>query len=166
MPMISPAEILALDSRRCFALWRGLLVQCWYETRIEAVMEHTAIVKRLFQQDPKLFASMIVVAPDSPLPEAPARRELDALARLIWSRCVCHAYVYQGTGFGAAAIRAIMLAITTASAGKVPTKVCATIPEALDFMAPLLDETRFGTPTERAQAVAAIEARFVNRPKA
>jgi hypothetical protein len=125
------------------------------------------MVKRIFQQEPaKPFASMIVVAPNSPLPDATARKELDMLARLIWSRCVCHTYVYQGSGFGAAATRAIMLAITTAAAGSVPRKVCATLPEALDFMAPYMDEARFGTPSERAQAVAAIEARFVNRPKA
>jgi hypothetical protein len=153
-------EILALDGQRCFAMWRGLLVQYWYETRLAAVQEHSAIVTRLFQREPGPFASLIVVAPNSPLPEKEARKQLDALAKQIWSRCVCHAYVYQGSGFGAAAVRAIMLAITTASAGNVATKVCATLPEALEFMAPRLDPKRFGTSAERAEALASIEAHF------
>ncbi len=163
---LSP-EILALDSERCFARWRGLLVQCWHETRFEAVVEHTAILKRMLKEDPKPFASLVIVAPDSPLPDAAARRELDVLASTFIPRCACNVYVYQGTGFVAAATRAIMLALMTVSGGKVPRKICATIPEALGFMAPILrDQARFGTADERARALAEIENRFLDRPRA
>jgi hypothetical protein len=158
-------EILALGSENCLAKFRGLTVQWWNETRVEAVMEHQALFDRLYKQDPGPFAAMIVVEPSGPLPDAAARRKLDVLAASIMERCVCLAYVYQGTGFTAAAARGIMLAIMMTSGGKIPKKVCATVPEALAFTAPYLNEQRFGSLAERAQALSEIEARFASRPR-
>ncbi|MFT3927779.1 MAG: hypothetical protein QM778_34950 [Myxococcales bacterium] len=163
--MVNPPEILALGPNNCFARWNNLIVQWWHETRLQAVDEHMAILQRLHRQDPGPFAALIVVEPSAPLPEQAARRRLDILASATMERCNCLAYAYQGTGFAAAAVRGIMAAITMTSANKIPKKVCSSIHEALSFMAPYLDDKRFGSPAERAEAVEMIRMRFAERPR-
>ena len=58
-----------------------------------------------------------------------------------------------------------MAAVTMTTGGKTPKKVCGSIPEALAFMTPHLDEKRFGTPAERIHALEEIKARFAARPR-
>lgn len=163
--MSTPPDILALGSNNCFARWNNLIVQWWHETRLEAVEEHMAILQRIHRQDPGPFAALIVVEPGAPLPDQGARRRLDVLAAATMERCNCLAYAYQGTGFAAAAVRGIMAAITMTTATKLPKKVCGSIPEALAFMAPYLNDRHFGTPAERAQALEEIRVRFADRPR-
>jgi hypothetical protein len=158
-------EILALGANNCFARWRNLTVQWWHETRVEAVDQHIEIFSRLHKRSSGPFGALIVVEGNAPLPDQAARRRLDVLAAATMERCCCLAYAFRGTGFAAAASRGIMAAITMTSPGKFPKKVCATVPEALAFMAPHLDEMHFGSPAERVQALEDIRARFETRSR-
>jgi len=159
-------EMLGMDDQHCLAAWRGLVVQCWNETRAAAVEDNTARARARRVADRGPIACFVILEPDAPPPDAPARKALERLADVLFDRCACCAYVYQGTGFRAAAVRGVMLALSMVKRSAVPTKICSSVTEALDFMAPLLtDEARFGSPAERARVVASIQARFAERPR-
>jgi hypothetical protein len=163
--MATSPEILALGSNNCFARSKNLIVQWWHETRVDAVDEHLALLQGIYRHDAGPFAALIVVEPSAPLPDQAARRKLDILAAATMEHSLCLAYAYQGTGFAAAAVRAIMAAVTMTTGKKIPKKVCGSIPEALAFMAPHLDDRHFGAPAERLQAIEEIRERFAARSR-
>ncbi len=154
-------EILAVDADHCIAQWKNLIVQCWRQTPVSAVDDNIRQVTRVFAAGAKPFAVLVIMDPDSPPPGSAARKRLDALADRMKDHCVCAAYVFEGTGFKAAAMRGVMMALMLVGKKNVPYKICANIGDALAFSERYLtDVQRFGTSSERAAAVSSVRAQF------
>lgn len=159
-------RMLAIDRHHCLAVYRHLNIQCWDETHVDAVQDNIERLGTLLEQSTGAIACLVVLEPDASPPDSNARRKLDELAELLMSRSTCLAYVYQGSGFRAAAIRGVMVALTLLGRRRVPTRIFATIPPALAFMTEHLSDTKaFGTPVERERAVAFVQDRFAARPR-
>jgi 3-methyladenine DNA glycosylase AlkD len=95
------------------ALHHDILIQLWHKNLTE---EGVRQVRRAVQSvDDQFQYVVVIVEPSATTPKGHARTELDALARLIAARPT--AVVFEGQGFGAAAVRGTVVAITAATGG-------------------------------------------------
>ncbi len=84
------------------------------------------------------FAMLIVVDSDMESPDARLRSELARVLKQYEPATDCAAYVIEGTGFKAAALRSLVTAIMVIARVKLPTKVFSTVSEAAHWMGPRL----------------------------
>jgi hypothetical protein len=163
---LSELRVLALDEHHCAAAWRRLYVQCWDETRAAAVDDNIRLFRAELAKGAGPTASLVILEPDAPPPDREARRKLDELAAILTPDCACLAYVYQGEGFRAAAIRGVMVALSLVSRRRVVTKIASTVDEALAEMDLHLGDARyFGEARHRVAVVDEIRRRFRARPR-
>jgi hypothetical protein len=101
--------------------------------------------------------AVLVIIPSvaKPPPEEVRTAITNMLARVAPSlRCVC--WLVEGSGFGAAAVRAALTGLQLVSRSPYPTRVCSSVGEALSWILPHMRDgnTRLGTVSDAVQAIA------------
>lgn len=123
--MVSPAKIVAQNARYCIATWSGTVIQLWRSETppdgVECVMD---VVRNA---SPPVHSTLIVVEENSELPNPVARKLLEQLTLLLAPSCKVVAMIHEGSGFRAAAIRAILTSLVAISKQAFPYKIFKTV---------------------------------------
>jgi len=82
------------------------------------------------------FAVLVVVAANTPSPDSALRAELARLVKKYEPAYECSAYVVEGEGFQAAAIRGLVTGVMLLARSAAPTKVFASVSDAARWFAP------------------------------
>ncbi len=90
------------------------------------------------------------------MPNAPARKEAEALARSTREAVILQAQVLEGDGFVAASIRALLTGVMLAIRAPFPNKVFKTVDEALPWVEEQLRKAKYAD--EAAGVVAAVRS--------
>src|SRR5258706_380936 len=100
------------DGEHLVGAWNTLFVQFWgSHTRAPAVRNIQGYLTEFLSTHDRICA-IVVIDSRQQVPDKATRAELNKLASLFADKTVCLAYVYEGTGFKAASVRAIMVALT------------------------------------------------------
>lgn len=115
-----------------------VLLQIWRDgTPIEGAQAAVAAAKELAFSDLPRIATLIVVPQGSKLPESDARAVLSGLPTEL-GRGVGVALAFEGSGFRAAAVRAVLSGIMLLSRHRVPHDVFPSVERAAGWLQPKL----------------------------
>src|SRR5688572_18086563 len=111
-------------------VYQGILIQLW---RLETTTEGVRLVRKTlgeFRQQIEL--TMVILEDGATRPDRHAREELEALGRELAPRFA--AVVYEGHGFKAAAVRAVMTSIGLFTRSALPSRIFSTTASAVEWM--------------------------------
>ncbi len=156
------AEVIDVDDEHLVGSYSALLVLMWgARTRAEKLANVIAQGKEFLARWPRI-AALILVEPDSELPDKEARKKLEEFAQLLLPKTVAAVYVYEGKGIRATATRTLMTMLMLVGPSTVKQyKVTRTLDEALDWLVPYLAGPEFGSEAERRRAVMSLHRHFV-----
>lgn len=155
------AEVIDVDDEHLVGSYNALLVLIWgartLPEKVARVREQgIEFVKRWSR-----IAVLVVVEPNSEIPNKAARKELEAFTSVLIPKTVALAYVFEGTGLHAAATRTLMTALMLFGPPSPKVhKVSPTIDAALDFLVPHLAGPEFGSEAERRKGVLSLQKHF------
>lgn len=125
--------IVAADARYCIATANGTLIQLWRtETPADGVARAIEAIRRSTQP---IHSTLIVVQDECALPDPPARKLLEQLTELLKPTCKIAAMVHEGTGFRAAAVRAILTSLAFLTKQAWPYKIFQSVQHGTTWMA-------------------------------
>lgn len=117
--------------RDCFlAVWKG-------ETHLEAVDLLDAEMRRYRREHPVPIGLLMVVAERAAPPSASVRAQMAHHMRRSQDEIRASALVYEGDGFRAAAIRAVVTGINLVTKTAYPHKIFGSVSSAADWMCEL-----------------------------
>jgi len=121
------ASTFLLVSAECvLAVRGGVLVQLWQDQPTE---EGVKLVRRAAQESREPYQVVVVVVDDpAATPNPEARAELIELSKFLAPAPT--AVIYEGSGFGAAAVRGVALAVAAASGGPAVVKTVSSFDQA------------------------------------
>jgi hypothetical protein len=136
---LSPT-IRYLDRDCAFATYDRVLLQVWRGTVTpRAVQELLAVGQRLVrEQGSRLCSSLSVVESVSPPPTERVRPLLSACYRELAKDMRLQLFVAEGSGFRAAIVRGVGLAVSTFAPSLLPFKFASSIAEAATAIGPTL----------------------------
>jgi hypothetical protein len=112
------------------AVHGGVLLQRYYGIPSEESIKNTrAALQSVLEQ---FQMSLVIVEDPAALPNQAARAELELLTKVLIPRPV--AVVYEGSGFGAAAVRGIVMALNAASPGQVVAKMASSVAQGVEWL--------------------------------
>jgi hypothetical protein len=150
-------RIFALNAEHCIAAHEALFIQMWNVTQARDVDRALQELLRFAEEQPRMLA-LVIVAADSPVPDAATRARLKLLSQSFPKEARGLAYVYEGQGVRAGAIRAIMATLALLQRSSTPFRVFANVEVALAWMATL--EPDPARVRAFAEAVEAVERRL------
>jgi hypothetical protein len=132
-------QFVTIDANHCVATWHQTVVEIW---RGPASVEGANIMVQTCQ---KLIANgkgsvtfIAILERTSPPPEQPVRTVLARWSRDVVPLLAVATMVSEGSGFRAALVRGVGLALTALVPHKVPFKFCSDVEEAVLKLAPAL----------------------------
>lgn len=130
---LSPANVtfVALEQHYIIASWRNVCIAVWVdETPAAAVAELTRFMQQLAIEYPQGIAFLQVIGEENQAMEAPVRAALKSL--LMAGREVLREapVVYEGSGFRAAAVRAIVTGMLSQRSYGFPHRVYSSVEDA------------------------------------
>jgi hypothetical protein len=154
-------DVIDVDDEHLVGSYNALLVLIWgARTRPEKLA--TVIVQaKAFGERWARTAAMVVIEPDSELPNKEARKKLEELAGVLIPKMVANVFVFEGTGIRASATRTLMTTLMLGGPWSRQYRVTKTIDEGLDWLVPILAGAEFGDEAERRRAVKSLQQRFV-----
>jgi hypothetical protein len=157
------AEVIDVDDEHLVGSYSALLVLMWGARTLPEKLAGVIVQAREFAERWSRIAVMVVIEPDSEIPGKEARKKLEEIAELLLGKTIATVYVFEGTGFRAAATRTLMTALMLVGPPSVKQyKVTRTIDEGLDWLVPFLAGPEFGNEAERRQAVMSLQQHFVD----
>jgi hypothetical protein len=159
----SSALVITYEADGCvIAMFHDISICIWAtQATLKIAHEIEAVGNRIVASHPQ--SSTIQVVVNNPaLPNAATRDKLNEIMRTFATRLVGVATVLTGNGFWVSAMRSFLTSLFWLS-GRSPykVKICATIPEAVQWLAPLHSARSFAVdPAELERLV----ARLRNRP--
>jgi hypothetical protein len=160
MPEIS--QVVACDSGHCAALADNLLVVVWrgepHEEKVRKMIDPSVALAR----EKANLGVVIVVENGSRIPVGSARQAMAEHAQLLAPHIMGMASVFEGTGFGVAAVRAVMTGIGLLVGPPYPHKLFATVSSASVWMSEILKSRgdQSPEPTAIQEAIAAVRSRM------
>jgi hypothetical protein len=121
---------LQVSTECVLAVRGGVLVQLWQD---QPTVEGVKLVHLAAQESSEPFQVVVVIVDDSaatPRPEA--RAALNELSKSLAPAPT--AVVYQGSGFGAAAVRGVAMAVSAASGGAAVIKAVSSFEQASQWL--------------------------------
>ena len=134
-PGLQELKLEGRDDAHGVGTWRNLLVAVWRtETRAPAVERVSKVLGRLATAH-RDVALLQVVEAAATAPDADARRAISAMLREHASVIRCSAVVYEGDGFRAATLRAVVTGIALLSRPSYPHVVFGSTIAAINWTA-------------------------------
>jgi hypothetical protein len=148
-------DIVSFAPGHCFAIWRTFVLVVWRQapTR-DAVEELTRILKQHALRTANRMYLLGWITEGSGVPSTEAREALVRGVRTMEGRVAAYAFVFEGGGFGVAAKRAVMTAMTSLTGVARTTKVFGSTAAAAAWLSSL----PMGTSAVQAQDI--IEAEY------
>lgn len=119
--------------------YQDLVLQLWHrDTTLEGVAALRAVIGRVASDSPQGLRLLVVVEPHASMPSSEARAGIAAIMRERSGSIRATSLAFEGIGFRAASVRAVVAGLNVLAHHPFPYKVFATVPEALawDAMAP------------------------------
>jgi hypothetical protein len=137
---LEPPTIDVIDRNHIAGTFRSLGVFIWrYETTPAAVRLGAAMMSDLYERFPgEPFGLLQVVETSASMPDADARAALTDLLKAGSKLLVCSSVTFEGTGFKAAAVRAVVAGLTFAASPGFPHRILATVDQAATWKAGIL----------------------------
>jgi len=134
-PGLQELRLEGRDDAHGVGVWRNLLVAVWRtETRAPAVERVSQVLGRLAAKHPDV-ALLQVVEAGATAPDAAARRALSGMLKEHARVIRCSAVVYEGDGFRAATLRAVVTGIALLSHPPYPHVVFGSTIAAINWTA-------------------------------
>ena len=155
------AEVIDVDDEHLVGSYNALLV-LWWGTRTLPEKAATARAHaRAFVEKWPRIAVLVVVEPNSELPNKESRRILEEMSEFMIPKTVALCYVFEGSGIRASATRTLMTALVLVGPPSAKQhKVVNTLDQALDWFVPFLAGPEFGSEADRRAAVYSLERHF------
>jgi len=134
-PGVQELTLFEHDDQHGVGAWRNVLIVVWRkETRADAVDGVSAVLGELIHKH-RDVALLQVIEERATAPDADARRALSAMLKQHGASIRCSALVYEGDGFKAATLRAIVTGIALLSRPAYPHVVFASTLAAINWTA-------------------------------
>jgi len=134
-PGVQELTLHGCDEQHGVGVWRNLLIAVWRtETRAPAVDRVSAVLGKLARTH-RDVALLQVIEEGATAPDADARRAISNLLKQHGSVIRCSAVVYEGDGFRAATLRAVVTGIALLSRPLYPHVVFASTISAINWTA-------------------------------
>jgi hypothetical protein len=145
------ARIVAQDPDHCIAVWQQTVIHIWRgQPTVETVAKMVATCNDLISTGRAPVTCLGIVERSSPPPEEPVRAALAQWSRDVVPKMVGAVFVAEGSGFRAALVRGVGLALTTLMPHRIPFKFVTNVDEAIDHLAPKLPVASGGAPVLRS----------------
>lgn len=154
-------RIRTLDRNHAVATWDRVLLQVWRgDVTPQAVQQLLDVGNELIRQHPgHRCSSLSVVESASPPPNERVRPLLSSCYRELAPGMRLQLFVAEGSGFRAAIVRGVGLAVSTFAPSLLPFKFASSIREAAVAIGPQLSE-RAGGPDALVAAVSQVRAQL------
>ena len=135
MPAATP-EIVSLGRDHAIGIWHCFLIQIWrHGTSLDCARTVRDAAKRLAAEREGALATIIVVESGAAMPDGDTRAELARMVDDQKGRMVAAALVHEGSGFRAAAVRAVMTGMMTLAKQPFPHHVVANVADGAKWLA-------------------------------
>ena len=144
-------RLLAASSIHACAEWRGHTLAVWHAAPdVAAVRELAANIERLARLRPGRSTYLTLLRPLPSLPDEEVRRAFVDLGRKVSELLNCIGVAIDGTGFMAAALRALVTGLGMAANIRFPLRSFSSVPEMTAWVRPRLitAQSTFGTDAE------------------
>jgi hypothetical protein len=133
------ARIVAQSPDICIAVWQQTVIHIWRgQPTVENVAKMVATCNELISSSRAPVTCLGIVERSSPPPEEPVRAALAKWSRDVVPRMIGAVIVAEGSGFRAALVRGVGLALTTLMPHRIPFKFVSSVDDAIDHLAPKL----------------------------
>ena len=140
-----PPKILISDSAYCIATWDRVLLQIWrQEVTAEAVENLRRIGKAFVYESREPVSTLSIVESTSPAPSDKLRGALSAFYRELAPQMKEQIVVAEGSGFRAALVRSVGLALSAVAPKSLPFKFVGGVEEAAILIRPHLSANAGG----------------------
>lgn len=155
------AEVIDVDDEHLVGSYSALLVLWWGTRTMPDKLVKVLEQARAFAERWARIAVVVVIEPNSELPNKESRKLLEQLSHILLPKTVALTYVFEGSGIRASATRTLMTALTLVGPPSAKQhKVVNTIDQALDWLVPLLAAPEFGRESDRRKALYSLERHF------
>jgi hypothetical protein len=138
-------SIKTLEPNYCIATWDRLLLQIWrLEVTAEAVDNLRKLTRAFVYDSKQPVSSLAIVESTSPAPSDKLRGALSAFYREFAAQMKEQIVVAEGSGFRAALVRSVGLALSTVAPTSLPFKFVGGVEEAALLIRPHLTPTAGG----------------------
>lgn len=138
-------KILANEPGHCFATWDRVLLQVWrLEVTTEAVETLRKIGKAFVYESREPVSTLSIVESTSPAPSDKLRGALSGFYRELAPQMKEQIVVAEGSGFRAALVRSVGLALSTVAPKSLPFKFVGGVEEAAMLIRPHLSPAAGG----------------------
>jgi hypothetical protein len=125
-------QFVAIDSNHCVATWHQTVVEIWRgPSSVEGAKIMVETCKKLIANGKGGVTFIAILERTSPPPEQPVRAVLAQWSRDVVPQMAIATMVSEGSGFRAALVRGVGLALTTLVPHRVPFKFCSDVEEAV-----------------------------------
>ena len=134
-PGVQELTLYEHDDQHGVGVWRNVLIAVWRkDTRADAVEGVSAVLTELTRRHPDV-ALLQVIEEGATAPDSDARRALSTMLRQHGGAIRCSAVVYEGDGFRAATLRAVVAGIALLGRPVYPHIVFASTVAAINWTA-------------------------------
>ena len=127
---------IEISTRDCvFAVWEGLALGLWRgQTTVGAMRRASQLLTQHVERRQAPVLLLTVVEENAPLPPLEARMELVAFLKAANHLVERHAVVFEGEGFRAASIRAVVAGVALFSRPEYPYRIFGSVGAAARFL--------------------------------
>ncbi len=138
------------DASHVVAVWEKTLITVWFKDPSPDSVARMARIGARLVAESKEATFLSVIEPTSGPPDDATRAELAKLTKDVVSKMAAAVIVTEGSGFRAAVVRGVGVALTVLAPHKVPFKFAATVSEAASILHPNLPMSAGGATGLRA----------------
>lgn len=119
------------------ASWRGVFINVWNRTATVPTLRRLgALTDSMRAEHPGGFVTIAIIPTHLALTPADARKEAEVVTARAAGCTHALAYVFEGTGFGAAATRALVTGVMLIQRQRIPSRVFDRIEPACEWLLP------------------------------
>lgn len=153
-------QFVVIDGNHCVATWHQTVVEIWRgPSSVEGAKVMVETCKKLVANGKGGVTFVAILERTSPPPEQPVRAVLAQWSRDVVPQMEIATMVSEGSGFRAALVRGVGLALTTLLPHAMPFKFCSDVEEAVLKLAPAIPARNGGAAGLRT-AIEKIRARM------
>jgi hypothetical protein len=140
-----PPKIRVVDRDHCVATWDRVLLQIWRLEVTAAAVDNLYKIGRLFVSEHQVPLNMLtIVEATSPAPSDKVRASLSTFYRELSPNMKEQIIVAEGSGFRAALVRSVGIALSTIAPRSLPFKFVGSVDEAAAMIRPHLGPSSGG----------------------
>jgi hypothetical protein len=132
-------RIVLMDRDHCIATWNQTVIEIWRGVAtVTGVIHMIKTCEKLLENGKGNVTYLAILERSAPPPSEQVRTILAQWSREVVPRMAGAVLVTEGTGFRAALVRGVGIALTALLPHRVPFKFAGTVDEALTLLAPLM----------------------------